>query len=57
MSTATITFTDLEDGQVNMSIDFGDEGANDKSGAHRTAVNLLERYVRRKVEEDEDDEA
>lgn len=41
MATAVITFTDAEDGDVNIHCDFGAAGGDDSSQAHRTAMHAL----------------
>ena len=40
MSKATIVFTDSEDGQVDVNVDFG-EGTDDSSGAHHMAIQAI----------------
>ena len=41
MSKVVVTFTDSEDGQVDVNVDFGDEGSNDSSQAHLMAMKAL----------------
>lgn len=46
MSRATVTFEDEGD-QVKISVDFGDEGAQELSGAHQMAVAAVHQLQQR----------
>lgn len=52
MATVTITLTDNDDMNVDVKVEFGDEGAQDDSNAHHMAIAMVGRAVKAATAED-----
>lgn len=55
MSKVTITFED-NGSEVDVNVDFGEEGTNDHSGAHHMAIKAMDLLIKSQKKRDYDDD-